>query len=196
VHSVPANTVTVPSENILVFSRNVVLKYVVLPPMATFLDKLLVVQVHKTEDSSPCSQNHALVYKLHMLTTGMACILPTQCINVLRTILAQRATTALNVVNQFVFTSKMEMGRFLYKKKTECLYIIWMNKRLVASLSPRWPRFDPSQPNCNWTQWHRDTLFSQYFGFPLSVSFHHCSIIIVIFNHSYQNDKRAKTGNF
>ena len=57
-----------------------------------------------------------------------------------------------------------------------------MNKRLVvASLSPGWPGFDPSQSNCNCTQWHRDALFSQYFGFSLSVSFNHCSTLIVIF---------------
>jgi hypothetical protein len=29
-----------------------------------------------------------------------------------------------------------------------------------------------------WTKWHWDRLFSQYFSFPLSVSFHHCSIPI------------------
>ena len=91
-----------------------------------------------------------------------------------------RATTALNIVNRFFFICIMEMGRSLWQK-TECVYIIWTNRRLVASLSPRWPGFDPSQSNCNWTQWHRDTLFSQYFGLPLSVSFHHCSILIVIF---------------
>jgi hypothetical protein len=27
-----------------------------------------------------------------------------------------------------------------------------------------------------WTKWHWDRLFSEYFGFPLSVSFHRCSI--------------------
>jgi hypothetical protein len=27
-----------------------------------------------------------------------------------------------------------------------------------------------------WTKWHWDRVFPQYFGFPLSVSFHWCSI--------------------
>jgi hypothetical protein len=27
-----------------------------------------------------------------------------------------------------------------------------------------------------WTKWHWDRFFSEYFGFPLSVSFHRCSI--------------------
>ena len=92
-----------------------------------------------------------------------------QCIYVLRTILAQRANTALNIVYRFFFTSITEMGRFLWEK-TERLYIIWMNKRLVASLSPRWPGFDPSQSNCNWTQWHWVTLFNPVLRFsPVSI---------------------------
>jgi hypothetical protein len=55
-----------------------------------------------------------------------------------------------------------------------------MKKRLVASLSPRWSGFDPSQSNCNWTQWHRDTLFPSTSIYPFAVSFHHCSILIVM----------------
>jgi hypothetical protein len=27
-----------------------------------------------------------------------------------------------------------------------------------------------------WTKWHWDRFFSEYFGFPLSISFHRCSI--------------------
>jgi hypothetical protein len=30
-----------------------------------------------------------------------------------------------------------------------------------------------------WTKWHWDRFFSEYFGFPLSISFHRCSIKIV-----------------
>jgi len=29
-----------------------------------------------------------------------------------------------------------------------------------------------------WIKWHRHRFFSEYFGFPLSVSFHYCSICI------------------
>jgi len=29
-----------------------------------------------------------------------------------------------------------------------------------------------------WTVWHCDRFFSRYFGFPLSLSFHQCSILI------------------
>jgi hypothetical protein len=27
-----------------------------------------------------------------------------------------------------------------------------------------------------WTKWHWDRFFTEYFGFPLSISFHRCSI--------------------
>jgi hypothetical protein len=27
-----------------------------------------------------------------------------------------------------------------------------------------------------WTKWHLDRFLSEYFGFPLSISFHQCSI--------------------
>jgi hypothetical protein len=27
-----------------------------------------------------------------------------------------------------------------------------------------------------WTKWHWGTFFSEYFGFPLAISFHRCSI--------------------
>lgn len=30
-----------------------------------------------------------------------------------------------------------------------------------------------------WTKWHWDEAFYKYFGFPLSVSFHQCSILTV-----------------
>jgi uncharacterized membrane protein YiaA len=29
-----------------------------------------------------------------------------------------------------------------------------------------------------WTKWHWDRFFSEYFGFPLSISFYRCSITI------------------
>jgi hypothetical protein len=32
-----------------------------------------------------------------------------------------------------------------------------------------------------WTKWHWDRFLSEYFSFPLSVSFHHCSILIFIY---------------
>ena len=42
---------------------------------------------------------------------------------------------------------------------------------------------------CMWrTKWHRDRVFSQYFGFPLSLSFQHCSVII----HSVITDATLK----
>jgi hypothetical protein len=50
--------------------------------------------------------------------------------------------------------------------------------RLVAGLPPRRPGFDPglSMWDFWWTKWHWDRFFPEYFGFPLSVSFHRCSI--------------------
>ena len=41
--------------------------------------------------------------------------------------------------------------------------------------------FDPKSVRvgfCVETNWHLDKFFSQYFDFPLSVSFHECSILI------------------
>jgi hypothetical protein len=35
-----------------------------------------------------------------------------------------------------------------------------------------------------WTKWHWDRFFPEYFGFPLSVSFHQCSI-------TWKNKKNA-----
>ena len=29
------------------------------------------------------------------------------------------------------------------------------------------------------TKWHRETAFSEYFSFPLPVSFHHCAVLIL-----------------
>ena len=35
---------------------------------------------------------------------------------------------------------------------------------------------DQSMWDLWWTKWHWDRFFPEYFGFPLSVSFHRCSI--------------------
>jgi hypothetical protein len=45
---------------------------------------------------------------------------------------------------------------------------------LVAGLSLRRPDFAPGsiQWDLRWTKWHWDRFFSQFFGFPLSISFH------------------------
>jgi hypothetical protein len=54
----------------------------------------------------------------------------------------------------------------------------WL-RRLVAGLSPQRPGFDPggqSMWDLWWTKWHWDRVFSEYFGFLLSISFHRCSI--------------------
>jgi hypothetical protein len=32
-----------------------------------------------------------------------------------------------------------------------------------------------------WTKWHRDRVFSEYIGFPVSISFHKCLILIFIY---------------
>jgi hypothetical protein len=49
----------------------------------------------------------------------------------------------------------------------------WL-RRLVAGLSPRSPVSLPGQSMWDlwWTKWHWDRLFSEFFGFPLSISFH------------------------
>jgi hypothetical protein len=49
----------------------------------------------------------------------------------------------------------------------------WL-RRLVAGLSLRWPGFAPGQSMWDlwWTKWHWDRVFSEFFGFSMSVSFH------------------------
>jgi type VI protein secretion system component VasA len=51
-------------------------------------------------------------------------------------------------------------------------------RRLFAGISQRRPGFDPGQSLWDlwWTKWHWDRFFPEYFGFPLSISFHRCSI--------------------
>jgi hypothetical protein len=53
----------------------------------------------------------------------------------------------------------------------------WL-RRLVAGLSPRRPGFDPDQSMWDlwWTKWQCARFFPEYFGFPLSISFHRCYI--------------------
>jgi hypothetical protein len=53
----------------------------------------------------------------------------------------------------------------------------WL-RRLAAGLPPRRPGSIPGQSIWDlwWTKWHWHRFFPEYFGFPLSVSFHRCSI--------------------
>ena len=52
----------------------------------------------------------------------------------------------------------------------------WL-RRLVAGLSGGPASIlGQSMWDLWWTKWHRDRFFSEYFGFPLSISFHWCSI--------------------
>jgi hypothetical protein len=55
--------------------------------------------------------------------------------------------------------------------------VSWL-RQLVAGLSQRRLGFDPGQSIWDlwWTKWHWDRFFPEYFGFPLSISFHLCSI--------------------
>jgi hypothetical protein len=50
---------------------------------------------------------------------------------------------------------------------------VWL-RWLVAGLSPRRPGFSPRsiQWDLWWAKWHWDRVFSECFGFPLSISFH------------------------
>jgi hypothetical protein len=54
---------------------------------------------------------------------------------------------------------------------------MWHLRRLVAGLSPRRSGFDPGSVYVGFVvgKWHWDRFFSEYFGFPLSISFHRCS---------------------
>jgi hypothetical protein len=52
------------------------------------------------------------------------------------------------------------------------------HRRLVAGLSPAGPGSIPGQYMWDfwWTKWHWNRFFPEYFGVPLSVSFHRFSI--------------------
>ena len=56
-------------------------------------------------------------------------------------------------------------------------------RQLVFGPLPRRPGFDAGQSILNvlWTECKWDRFFSEYFGFPLSISFQHCSILVFIY---------------
>jgi hypothetical protein len=60
---------------------------------------------------------------------------------------------------------KKTHGRVTLKKA-----VPWL-RRLVAGLSPAQSVWD-----LWWAKWHWDRFFPEHFGFPLSISFHWCSI--------------------
>jgi hypothetical protein len=74
--------------------------------------------------------------------------------------------------------------KYLYKIHIDLsLKAMPMLKRLVAGSYRRGPDSIPGQSmwDLSYAKWHRDRASSEYFGFPLSVSFHHCSILISIY---------------
>jgi hypothetical protein len=101
-------------------------------------------------------------------------------------------------LNRTVFTSSKK--RFKSKEfRILCLSLVWefplwqsdgkwrataqaVSRRPVTSEA--WVRSrGRSMWDLWWTKWHWDRFFPEYFGFPLSISFHRCSI-------TWQNDKK------
>jgi hypothetical protein len=68
----------------------------------------------------------------------------------------------------------MEMSRMVMRQKA----VPWF-RRLVTTLSSWRPVFPPRSVHVDlwWTKWHRAEFSFEFFGFPLSVSFHRVSII-------------------
>jgi hypothetical protein len=104
-------------------------------------------------------------------------------------------------VNEKGINEETRQGIYIYiycntdvRSRNHCCHgaVPWL-RRLAAGLPPRRPRFDPGSVHMWdlwWTKWHWDRFFSEYFGFPLLISFHRCFItrkrikiiiIIVIF---------------
>jgi hypothetical protein len=56
---------------------------------------------------------------------------------------------------------------------------LFIGRAMAQAVSRRSPRGGlgsiPGQ-SMWWTKWHWDRFFPEYFGFPLSISFHRCSI--------------------
>jgi hypothetical protein len=75
----------------------------------------------------------------------------------------------------------------LDRKDFHFSFCIWRSVRrlrlMVVGLSPRMSGFDSRifRVRLWWTMCHWDRVFSDYFGLPLSLSFHECSIPIFIF---------------
>jgi hypothetical protein len=63
------------------------------------------------------------------------------------------------------------------RKNDKCGGLSFLDPERKPGSPPRRPGFDPGSVwDLWWTKWHWDRFFPEYFGFPLSVSFHRCSI--------------------
>jgi hypothetical protein len=73
---------------------------------------------------------------------------------------------------------------YLSELKLKVCLFLWYNLVQVVVchtvLSPSMPSFIPRSPRVGlwWIKWHLDRFFSEYFGFPLSVSFYRCIVHI------------------
>jgi hypothetical protein len=102
----------------------------------------------------------------------------------------------LNKINRPIFTVYIQSA--LCKVETECfafnLDLIML--LAVSSASHCWvPRSMPVHVISQWPKRHWGGVFSDYFGFPLSVSFYQCSILIFIYM-PFLPGHRAKPGTF
>jgi hypothetical protein len=86
------------------------------------------------------------------------------------------------VWKQFIFKKK---NIYICKMFCDCHRAHYVIIVLISGSIP-----DQSMWDLWWTKWHWDRFFFQYFGFPLSVSFHRCYITrknekkLIICHHS------------
>ena len=101
--------------------------------------------------------------------------------------------TRQNVMEERINRSKPN-GSFMYRsdilrsahRAQFCAFCGSQNKQRGLCCT----KLNHQRRNRRWDQWQLDWLLPQYVHFPLSVSFHQCSILIFI--NSYHKDKRAK----
>jgi hypothetical protein len=72
----------------------------------------------------------------------------------------------------FIYSRFLKRTRSIILAQGRAVVQIHLTERCVKTL--RWG----SLLSLWWTTWHWDGVFSRHSGFPLSVSFHHCSILI------------------
>jgi hypothetical protein len=107
-------------------------------------------------------------------------ILPRQGIYVLHRILTAICNYCCNNSNQAVFVTRVQFCLLNIQHTYVCIILSpnnvvpWL-RPLVACLSPRrTPIWISCRINLHWNR-----VFTEYFAFFLSVSFHHCSILIL-----------------
>jgi hypothetical protein len=74
---------------------------------------------------------------------------------------------------------KHTIVKHLHFWNTDVQCQVHQSRAMAQAVSRGGPGSIPAQSMCDlwWSKWHWDRFFPEFFGFPLSISFHRCSII-------------------